>query len=109
MKTLKSGMAGLLLAFGQAAQEGSPKASKLPFRTDRPRLLFTKDQLPAIKKRCEGPYAEDYKAMTAWADGQVRQVLSPAPDGKVRAAAYDFAHKKYLATYAQLAKNRGAC
>ena len=74
-------------AAGATQQDAFPKTSKLPFRTDRPRLLFTKDQLPAIKKRCDGPYAEEYKAMAAWADEQAKHVLSRAFDEKVRAAA----------------------
>jgi hypothetical protein len=79
--------AGLAAGPGGEPQKAPPKAPKLPFRTDHPRLLFTKDQLPAIKKRCDGPYAQDYKAMAAWADEQAKHVLLPAFDEKVRAAA----------------------
>jgi hypothetical protein len=49
---------------------------KLPIRKDHPRILFNTDQLPAIRKKCEGPFAEDYATMKAKADERVEEILA---------------------------------
>jgi len=51
---------------------------KLPFKMERPRLVFSKAQIPAIRARCEGGYKDEYARMVAWADTEAASVLSGA-------------------------------
>jgi hypothetical protein len=67
----------LLVILSSGCVAGAQDADgKLPIRRDHPRILFNKDQLPAIRKKCEGPFAEEYGRMKAQADKRVDEILA---------------------------------
>ena len=65
----------LVAAYPQTAPAQDDGAT-LPFKTERPRLVFSKAQLPVIRVRCERAYKGEYRKMVAWADQEARAVLS---------------------------------
>ena len=78
----------LLVASVSLAQDAE---RKLPIRKDHPRILFNKDQLPAIRKKVEGPFAEMYAKMKAKADKRVNEILT---EGFVEKSIADLATRK---------------
>jgi len=65
-----------LLASRCVAQAQEVASRKLPIRKDHPRILFNKDQLPAIRAKCGGPFAKEYAQMKVQADGRVDEILA---------------------------------
>ena len=76
----------VLAVTGTVHAQDTPAQVKLPFKMERPRLAFSKIQIPVIKARCEAGYKHEYKKMVAWADKEVASVLSGAFAGKLKAA-----------------------
>jgi len=68
----------VLTVTGTVYAQDTPAQVRLPFKAERPRLVFSKAQIPVIKARCEGPYRDDYQKMVAWANEQAKYVLSGA-------------------------------
>ena len=49
---------------------------RLPVRERHPRILFNTDQVPLIRKKCEGPCAEQYRQMKAETDERLQEILA---------------------------------
>ena len=69
-------LALLMLTSGCVAQAQEVGSRRLPIRKDHPRILFNKDQLPAIRAKCAGPFAQEYAQMKAQADERVDDILA---------------------------------
>jgi hypothetical protein len=78
-------LAFFTLASGSTAQGQEVVSRKLPIRKDHPRILFNKDQLPAIRAKCEGPFAKEYAQMQAQADERVGKILPEKRDAAIDA------------------------
>jgi heparin/heparan-sulfate lyase len=76
MRKTISILALLMVMRGGAAQAQEVSSQRLPIRKDHPRILFNKDQLPAIRAKCEGPLAKDYAQMKSQADERVDEILA---------------------------------
>ena len=66
----------LLILAGAGASYAQEAETTLPIRKDHPRILFNRDQLPAIRKKIAGPFAKEYARLKALAEKRVEEILA---------------------------------
>ena len=71
-----------MLASDWAVHAQEDASRELPIRKDHPRILFNKDQLSAIRAKCEGPFAKEYAQLKTQADDRIDEILADGFVGK---------------------------